>query len=240
MKKRHTTEQFIEKAKKCHGDRYDYSMCIYTHNADMMPIICKEHGVFHQSAIVHTTGHGCPQCKKDSQVCDLLGKRFGELTVIEKTNKRMNGSVIWACSCICGNRIELTSRGLKTRKRHTCGCGKEYIRVYDGYGYVSISISNDEISKYTIYKKSINRNRTYIKEHIYVMAKYLGRPIDTSLESVHHKNGIKDDNRIENLELRTRYHGKGQNIEDLIYDALQLLARHKPEFLSERGIESTK
>lgn len=50
----------------------------------------------------------------------------------------------------------------------------------------------------------------YVPEHILRMEEKLGRYIDRKNESVHHINGDRSDNRIENLQLRTRYHGKGQ------------------------------
>jgi len=53
---------FKEKSRLKHGDKYDYSMVVYTRNCDKVDIICPEHGVFSQEASKHTRGHGCPKC----------------------------------------------------------------------------------------------------------------------------------------------------------------------------------
>jgi len=54
---------FIEKAKKVHGDKYDYSNGIYISNRNEIEIICSKHGSFFQNASNHLRGRGCPKCK---------------------------------------------------------------------------------------------------------------------------------------------------------------------------------
>ena len=57
-----TTEQFIEKAKKIHGDKYDYSKVEYINNRTKVCIICPIHGEFWQIANSHLQGEGCKEC----------------------------------------------------------------------------------------------------------------------------------------------------------------------------------
>lgn len=66
-------------------------------------------------------------------------------------------------------------------------------RVKDKLGYISIWMPDHPNA----------RKIGYVYEHRLVVSEKLKRPLE-SYEFVHHKNGIKDDNRIENLELMTK------------------------------------
>ena len=51
----------------------------------------------------------------------LIGQRFGHLTVIEDTGKRLHRSIIWKCKCDCGNEHEVTSNNLNGGQVNSCG-----------------------------------------------------------------------------------------------------------------------
>ena len=55
-------KQFIEKARKVHGDKYDYSLVKYVNSHNTVKIMCQVHGMFEQKAYTHIDGHGCTKC----------------------------------------------------------------------------------------------------------------------------------------------------------------------------------
>ncbi|MAS81688.1 MAG: hypothetical protein CMF45_03265 [Legionellales bacterium] len=62
MSRRVTTEDFIQRARIKHGDRYDYSKVTYVAARTKVTIICPLHGKFEQTPANHCTGHGCHEC----------------------------------------------------------------------------------------------------------------------------------------------------------------------------------
>ena len=62
MPKKFTTEEFIQRARKVHGDKYDYSKVEYVNNRTKVCIICPEHGEFWQTPDSHMLGNKCSKC----------------------------------------------------------------------------------------------------------------------------------------------------------------------------------
>lgn len=59
---------------------------------------------------------------------DLSGRKFGALLVLEPTEKRYHGHVVFLCRCECGKRLEIPGIQLREGKRKGCGCGAGYKR----------------------------------------------------------------------------------------------------------------
>ena len=78
---------------------------------------------------------------------------------------------------------------------------------------------------YIVLYNSIHPNKwknDHIHEHVLIMSEYLGRPLKKG-ENIHHINGDRQDNRVENLELWHRTQPSGQKLTDKIKSSLELL-----------------
>lgn len=60
----YSLDDFLNKARSVHGDKYDYSICNYEKSSKKIDIICKKHGMFKCIPVNHTfKGYGCPKCR---------------------------------------------------------------------------------------------------------------------------------------------------------------------------------
>ncbi len=63
----YSQKDIIEKFRKVHQDRYDYSLVEYKNIHSKVQLICSVHGSFWQSANSHVRGNGCPSCANENR-----------------------------------------------------------------------------------------------------------------------------------------------------------------------------
>ena len=106
-------------------------------------------------------------------------------------------------------------------RKETVRKAKPYL---DKNGYRAIPINSDYPGAWS---------NGYIFEHKYIMQEHLGRAL-LSNENVHHKNGVRNDNCLDNLELWSSSQPPGQRIEDKVAWALEILKLYAPNYLENR------
>lgn len=184
-----------------------------------------------------TTGK-TTRCAARTRPKELIGQRFGRWTVIGPGTPTQTGRTRWLCQCDCGTEKPVCQSDLLAGTSRSCGCliveaahrrrgennsGWKGGRFVDRWGYVLINGP----------KHPNARTNGMVAEHIAVMSELLGRPLQPE-ETVHHKNGIRSDNRPENLELWTGRHPFGVRTTDLLSFCLNYLQENAPGLLREQ------
>jgi len=157
------------------------------------------------------------------------GDKYGQMTILKEVShigkyKRRR----FLCQCDCGKVKEVDLIHLTMGNTKSCGCyiptlnksrTRENSKTWKGGRY--------EDSGYVlVYHPERNKNKVYVREHILIMEAHIGRRLVKG-EEVHHKNGVRNDNRLENLELWSTSHPPGQRVEDKIKWAKEILELYK-------------
>ena len=98
---RSSTDDFILKAKRVHGDKYTYGSTLYSGVNSKVLILCPRHGLFEQTACVHLNGCGCKKCGIESSTSTNTPK-------IDFPSKLTTEDVISKIRDIHGDRYDLS------------------------------------------------------------------------------------------------------------------------------------
>ena len=77
---------------------------------------------------------------------DIRGYKFGRLTVVDDTGKRLHGSVVWRCVCDCGKESEVTAGNLRGGTE-SCGCSIVKNIIGQRFGRLTVISYSDVKSK---------------------------------------------------------------------------------------------
>ena len=193
--------------------------------------VSADRGVGEQTAPTECKAAGCEGTATERGFCHghyLRLIRCGEIREDKPLDRRVNRECIVGG---CSNKA--TARGLcpahRNRKRKSGDVQADRpVKKVDGTGFLNHGYWRVPVPEAD---RWLMRGESSALEHRLVMARHLGRPLEPD-ESVHHRNGDRLDNRIENLELWSRWQPSGQRVQDKVEFAIELLQRYLPEVLA--------
>lgn len=152
----------------------------------------------------------CNKCKKEFKVKNYLNQKYCSYECYWNS-KTTNGNRHLSLKCKCGREFISSPRNIISGRAKFCSkkCLYKYRTRPSGLRY-NIKVNNTGwfkkiLGKYIDekgYYRITMKNNKHIREHRLIMEKYIGRKLKVN-EVVHHINGVKTDNRVENLELMT-------------------------------------
>lgn len=164
------------------------------------------------------------------KLIDITGQKFGRWTVLHSAITGKNRHSRWRCKCECGKVRDVDGISLRYGDSQSCGCLKlEKIRSRFGPQHHLWKGGRHVMKQGYVRIQAVPKGK-YVMEHDLIMEKFLGRVLRDK-ETVHHKNGVRGDNRIENLELWSGDHSSGQRVSDLVAWAKEILNQYEPEAL---------
>lgn len=138
---------------------------------------------------------------------DMTGLKFTRLLALRRDDEYKKG-VKWICKCDCGNVVSVKGHNLRSGNTKSCGCLNQQRRHERAMKkHPRWKGGRITVEGYTYVKTPGHHRATkegYVCEHYLVMEKFLGRLLKDD-EFVYHKNRVRNDNRIKNLELRNKH-----------------------------------
>ena len=133
---------------------------------------------------------------------DLTGQRFGRLTVVSLSKKRLNDRVTWHCICDCGNEKDVIAKSLKSEATKSCGCyRKELFETHQESGTRLYSIWEKIIQRAT--NTNLDRAKDYSLRGIDVCPEW---QIYENFSKWAKENGYKDSLSIDRIDNNRGYY----------------------------------